>query len=170
MRPNGSAAEPLGVARPVDALRGRGSDLGHGERVAQKVRGLDVDEPGHGSQGRVSLLAREGHVQSGTPADHVSPRVEPLTFREEADHAPLLAALPDGRCQCPHWGYVREGRAVVRYADREEVLEAGDAYYMSPGHVPVVAAGTRIIQFSPEDELAVTEKAIMDAVQAQMAG
>lgn len=58
----------------------------------------------------------------------------------------------------------------MRYADREEVLEAGDAYYMSPGHVPVVAAGTRIIQFSPEDELAVTEKAIMDAVQAQMAG
>jgi hypothetical protein len=40
----------------------------------------------------------------------------------------------------------------VRYADREEVIEAGDAYYMAPGHSPVMEAGTEIVEFSPKDE------------------
>ena len=39
----------------------------------------------------------------------------------------------------------------VRYADREEVVEAGDAYYMVPGHAPVMEAGTEIVEFSPKD-------------------
>src|SRR6186997_2129278 len=60
-----------------------------------------------------------------------------VTFREDIDHAPLLKGLPDDRCQCPHWGYVLKGRMTFRYADREEVFEAGDAFYAPPGHVPV---------------------------------
>ena len=50
--------------------------------------------------------------------------------------APLLKGLPDNRCQCPHWGYLFEGKSVVRYADHEETITAGQAFYMSPGHVP----------------------------------
>src|SRR4051812_50193243 len=64
------------------------------------------------------------------------------TFREDADATPLFKGLPDDRCQSPHWGYVAEGKVTFRFADHDEVYEAGDAYYAPPGHVPVVTAGT----------------------------
>ena len=70
--------------------------------------------------------------------------------------------LPDDRCQCPHWGYVISGAVTFRYADREEVFEAGDAFYMPPGHVPVKhEPGTEFVQFSPTEELRRTE-AVME--------
>ena len=71
------------------------------------------------------------------------------TFREDADGTPLFRGLPDDRCQSPHWGYVVSGRITFRYADREEVFEAGDAYHAPPGHVPVIEAGTEVVEFSP---------------------
>ena len=72
-------------------------------------------------------------------------------FREDADGTPLFRGLPDDRCQSPHWGYVVAGRVTFRYADRDEVYETGDAYSAPPGHVPVIAAGTEIVEFSPTD-------------------
>ncbi len=76
------------------------------------------------------------------------------TYHEEFDIAPLLKGLPNDLCQCPHWGYVLKGRMLVRYEeeDREEVVEAGEAYYLPPGHVPIMEAGTEIVEFSPKDE------------------
>jgi hypothetical protein len=74
------------------------------------------------------------------------------TYNEEFDLAPLLKGLPDDMCQCPHNGYVLKGRMRVAYADREEVVEAGDAYYLAPGHAPFMEAGTEIVEFSPKDE------------------
>jgi len=59
-----------------------------------------------------------------------------LTFNDDVDGEALLKGLPDDRCQCPHWGYVVKGTFTVRFADREEVYEAGDAFYMPPGHIP----------------------------------
>ena len=75
------------------------------------------------------------------------------TFRLDADPAPLFRGLPDDRCQCPHWGIVTSGSLTMRYADRDETFNAGDAYYAGPGHTPVVAAGTEIVEFSPNDLL-----------------
>jgi hypothetical protein len=83
-----------------------------------------------------------------------------VTIRQDHDLAPMLAVLPGGMCQCPHWGVMSKGRMTVRYGDREEVFEAGDAFYMTPGHVPAAIAGTEFIQFSPTDLLAATEAAI----------
>ena len=60
-----------------------------------------------------------------------------VTFRQDIDATPLLKGLPDDRCQCPHWGYVASGKVTFRYADRDEVFEAGDAFYTPPGHAPV---------------------------------
>ena len=74
------------------------------------------------------------------------------TFREDADGTPLFRGLPDDRCQSPHWGYVISGSITFRYAGHEETFETGDAYYAPPGHVPVIAAGTEIVQFSPTGE------------------
>jgi len=68
------------------------------------------------------------------------------------DTASLFKGLPDDRCQCPHWGYVLKGRMRIRYPDREEVIEAGDAYYMEPGHLPLFEEDTEVIEFSSKVE------------------
>jgi hypothetical protein len=93
-----------------------------------------------------------------------------VSFSETQDLGPMLASLPGGHCSCPHWGYLTEGRVTARYEDREEVYEAGDAFYMPPGHVPVAEAGTELVMFSPTDELAATDAAIMAGMQAAPGG
>lgn len=87
------------------------------------------------------------------------------SIRQSHDLAPILANLPTGRCTCPHWGYVFKGRVIVRYDDREEVINAGEAFYMPPGHAPEAEAGTELVQFSPADQLAEVEAAIFASMQ-----
>lgn len=78
-------------------------------------------------------------------------------YTADADLAPLFAGLPNDRCQCPHLGYVVAGKVRFRFEDgREEVYEAGDAYYAPPGHTPYLYEGAEIVEFSPTDELAKT--------------
>lgn len=89
-----------------------------------------------------------------------------VSIRQEADLAPLLKGLPDDRCQCPHWGYVFKGTLTWHFADRDEVFEAGDSYFVPPGHTPVAAAGSEFLQFSPTEELRVSEAAITKNMQA----
>jgi hypothetical protein len=94
-----------------------------------------------------------------------------VTFREDIDATPLLKGLPDDRCQCPHWGYMISGRVTFRYADREEVFEAGDAFYTPPGHVPVQhEPGTEFVMFSPAEALRETDAVMMRNMQAMQAG
>jgi hypothetical protein len=96
--------------------------------------------------------------------------VQFVTFRHDFDHSALLKGLPDDACQCPHWGYVFKGRVTFRFGDREEVYEAGDAFYAPPGHVPVVnEPGTEYLQFSPAVELAKTTAVLMENQQALQA-
>jgi hypothetical protein len=71
----------------------------------------------------------------------------------DADLAPLLRGLPDDRCDFPRWGYVVEGTVQFRFPERVERYQAGDAYYVPPGHVPVHQAGSEIIEFSPTEPL-----------------
>ncbi|MCA1720118.1 MAG: cupin domain-containing protein [Actinobacteria bacterium] len=77
-----------------------------------------------------------------------------------ADPAPLFEGLPDNRCQAAHYGFVFEGELVVRYADSEETITAGQAYYLPPGHVPLVRTSARTMEFTRNDELAVTQEVI----------
>jgi hypothetical protein len=94
-----------------------------------------------------------------------------VSFAEDVDGTPLLKGLPDDRCQCPHWGYVIRGTLTVRFGDREEVYEAGDAFYAPPGHVPVGnEPDTEYVQFSPADELRKTSEVIMRNLEAVQAG
>jgi hypothetical protein len=73
------------------------------------------------------------------------------TYETAFDIGPFLHGLPDDLCQCPHWGYVIRGRMRVRYPDREEIVVAGDVYYLPPGHAPIMEAGTEVIEFSPRE-------------------
>jgi hypothetical protein len=88
------------------------------------------------------------------------------TIKADSDLAPLLKGLPGDSCHCPHWGYVFTGQITVRYGDRLEVFEPGDAFYMSPGHAPAAAAGSEFVIFSPTAELRVTEEHMAAAAQA----
>ena len=74
------------------------------------------------------------------------------SFPAGVETAPLFKGLPDDRCQCPHWGYVVKGRVRVIYKDRDEVLKAGDAYYLAPGHTTVFEEPTELVEFSPKGE------------------
>ena len=69
-----------------------------------------------------------------------------------ADLGPLLKGLPNDRCPCPHWGYVIKGRMRVTYADREEVVSAGDLVYMPQGHTAVVEEDFEWAEFSPSSD------------------
>lgn len=82
------------------------------------------------------------------------------TYKEETDLAPFLKGLPDNRCQSPHWGYMIKGSMQVKYKDSEEVVNAGDAYYLPPGHLAIVAAGSEMIEFSPKDDYQKTHEAV----------
>ena len=94
-------------------------------------------------------------------------RVGFTTFKQDIDGTPLMKGLPDDRCQCPHWGYVISGRVTFRFGDRDEVYEAGDAFYTPPGHIPVKhQPGSELVMFSPAEQLRETEAVMMKNMQA----
>ena len=92
-----------------------------------------------------------------------------VTFDADIDATPLLKGMPDDNCPCPHWGYVLKGRVTYRFADHDEVFEAGDAFYLPPGHIPVGnEPGSEFVQFSPAAELHVTQEVLRRNAQALM--
>lgn len=50
------------------------------------------------------------------------------------DTSAMARGLPDDRCQAPHWSFLFSGKIVVRFEDHTETIEAGQAYYVAPGH------------------------------------
>ena len=100
----------------------------------------------------VELQGYEGHLEHFDGGYTVAFE----RYSADADLTPLFAGLPDDRCQCPHWGYVVQGKVTFRFADHEETYEAGDAYFAPPGHTPVLYDGTEIVEFSPTHALSET--------------
>jgi hypothetical protein len=65
------------------------------------------------------------------------------------DESPFRG-LPDDRCQCDHWGYLLKGSFRVTYQDGpEEVVQAGEAYHLRPGHFVQTLEPTEVIEISP---------------------
>lgn len=82
------------------------------------------------------------------------------------DISPLLQGLKNDSCQCPHWGYVVEGEILMKYDDgTEETLTSGDVFYMQPGHTAILNKDSKLIDFSPENEL----KEVMEHISKKMA-
>jgi hypothetical protein len=75
-----------------------------------------------------------------------------ITLEEGTDLGPALEGLEGDECQCPHWGYMLEGRLLMRTPDGSHTYEAGQAFYWGPGHVPVALERCRYVDFSPTDE------------------
>ena|SRR3989304_6226525 len=89
------------------------------------------------------------------------------SYSQDADLSPLFRGLPDDRCQSPHWGIVLKGKLGYRYADREEIIEAGEAYYAAPGHTPLLFADTEVVEFSPTKDLEKTMEVVIKNLQQQ---
>jgi hypothetical protein len=90
--------------------------------------------------------------------------------KTDSDPAALFAGLPDDRCQCTHLGYVITGKVVFQYADHDETIEAGETYVATPGHLPLLFAGTRIVEFTKTDELNASVAVISKNLEAAKAG
>lgn len=101
--------------------------------------------PAYTKDGLPITAEKDGFVQRGKEVGDLL-----LSFDHipKGDYASMFADLPEGRCQSPHWGYVLKGKIKITYADREEILEAGQAYYLPPGHVPTVLEDADVVQFS----------------------
>jgi hypothetical protein len=68
------------------------------------------------------------------------------------DESPFKG-LPDDRCQCNHWGYLFKGSFRVTYLDGpEEIVRAGDAYHLRPGHFVQTLEPVEMIELSPVEE------------------
>ena len=127
---------------------------------------------------KVPKVSKESATQGGEfgPVVDRSDQLDGYTvsftsFSQDIDGTPLMKGLPDDRCQCPHWGYVIKGKMTARYADRDEVFEAGDAFYTPPGHIPVTnEPGTEFVSFSPSEELRTAEAVMMKNMQAMQEG
>ena len=67
------------------------------------------------------------------------------THLNDLDAAFLFKGAPNDQCQAPHIGYVLKGKYGMRIADGvEEVFEAGDAFFIGPGHTPIIFAGCEV--------------------------
>ncbi len=71
---------------------------------------------------------------------------------EELDETNMFKDLPTNNCPCPHWGYLFKGKMIVHYKDHEETINAGEAYYLKPGHVSLITKGTESMEISPKQE------------------
>jgi hypothetical protein len=60
-----------------------------------------------------------------------------------------------GTNPCPncHWGFLFTGKMVIRYADREETIAAGQAFYMEPGQLQKVLEAREEVVFTPAAHL-----------------
>jgi hypothetical protein len=88
------------------------------------------------------------------------------TYTEDADLSPLFVGLPDDQCQCAHWGIVLKGKVTYHHHGGAETIEAGEAYFVPPGHTPELHAGTEVVEFSPTADLERTLEVVMKNASA----
>jgi hypothetical protein len=141
-----------------------GSARGDGDAAAVETRGgLTVPKASKESASEhESLEGYEGHFEHFDGGWTVGFE----TYMQDADLSPFFDGLPNNECQCEHMGYVVKGKVAFRSGGSEEVFETGDAYYVGPGHTPILYAGTEVVEFSPTDKLAETIEVVTKNMEA----
>ena len=97
--------------------------------------------------------------------------LDAVRVRDDAGALPArpvaVPGLPDDRCQCPHWGYLLKGSFRVTYLDGpDEIVRAGEAYHLRPGHFVQSLEPVELIELSPVRAHDVT----LAAITRNMAG
>ncbi|MGA7051967.1 MAG: hypothetical protein WBZ37_11960 [Mycobacterium sp.] len=75
-----------------------------------------------------------------------------------------IGGLAGSVCPCPHYGYVFEGSITAVYPNTsrpDEVISAGEVYFIPAGHVLKYSAPTNHLEFNPAFAL----QECMDAMQ-----
>ncbi|MEV5559915.1 hypothetical protein AB0L44_40265 [Nonomuraea wenchangensis] len=111
--------------------------------IGRSAPGADHPESGPGAQGEAGGVLRE---------DPELDRPNPGGLGG-GDQGVELRGMTGDRCPCPHWWHVVKGRFPVRYANHEEIVETGDAYYLPPGHAPLCPEDTEMFEVSPAEAL-----------------
>ena len=84
------------------------------------------------------------------------------TYTADADLADLLKGLPGDMCQAAHYGYVITGKVGFRYADGiVDEITTGESYVATPGHTPILYAGTEVVEFTNTEQLNQTMATVM---------
>jgi hypothetical protein len=83
------------------------------------------------------------------------------------DFTPYFRGLPDDMCQCRHQGYVVRGRHSFKTKDGVVHVDAGEAFDISPGHIPLPQPGCEWVMFSATAELRKTDEAIQRNLAAE---
>jgi hypothetical protein len=66
----------------------------------------------------------------------------------------IFEAFPNKSCPVPHWGHMIKGSMHVLYDDgKEEVIHAGDVFYIPENHIGWSDDGMSWIEFSPENSM-----------------
>jgi hypothetical protein len=92
-------------------------------------------------------------------------RVVIVSVPAGTDFAPLLSGLPDDLCPAPHWGYIIKGSLRIDYGYCEELLTAGDVYYMPPRHTGVAVEDLEFLEVVP----AAAHQAFLENAQRNLA-
>lgn len=90
--------------------------------------------------------------------------VNVVTMPAGADFTQAFSLLENGRCQCPHFGYVLEGRIYTDSEQGRTEYAAGEIFYWAPGHVPGSIEASRYVDFAPKHEFNV----LLDGVRRAM--
>src|SRR3954453_13762289 len=107
---------------------------------------------------KVSKATASSHQLIPGVLDAYSHEIDGWTISMEShltdlDAAFLFKGAPNDQCGAPHMGCVRKGKYGMRIAEgMEEGFEAGDAFFIGPGHTPIIFAGSEIVYFTPTVE------------------
>ncbi len=83
------------------------------------------------------------------------------------DLGPLLKGLPGDACTCPHWGFLIKGQILVgNVGEKDERLEAGQLFYLHPGHTAKVDKDAAFVEFSPEGQYNEVLEHVLEKVTA----
>jgi len=77
-----------------------------------------------------------------------------IRLAEGTDLGPALVGLEGDLCPCPHWGYMLEGRLLMRTPEGDQTYRAGEAFYWAAGHAPVAIEDCAYVDFSPTEQFA----------------
>lgn len=89
----------------------------------------------------------------GSAAEYSDISGEYFSLGQGVDTTPLFEGLEGDECQCPHWGFVLQGRITTTDAQgQQETVNTNDLFYWPPGHNVRVEDDAEIIMFSPQRE------------------
>jgi hypothetical protein len=111
-------------------------------RVAKNSVDVKMEIPG-------AVLRQELEFGNVRGFDKISG--EYFSLASGVDTTPLFQGLDGNACQCPHWGFVLQGRITTTDAKGErETVNKDDLFYWPPGHNISVEDDAEIVMFSPQ--------------------